>query len=491
MRVVLVHPAGSNWIPGKKDVTVLANRLVPIGLLSIASYLENNGVEVLVHDCLGPRAPAGIDANVRKLLSLEPDLLAFSTTTSGFLDAYDMAEEVRKARPAVKNVFGGVHVSGVGAQLLERFPAIDYLVSGEGETTLFELVTGESSRRIDGLVWRDGEEVVVNFPRQGIRDLDSLPLPAYERLEGFPRGYRLPPFSYIRTPGTAISTSRGCIYRCSYCDRSVFKRSFRSNSAEYIYEHMNYLRKRFGIRHVNIYDDLFAVNRKRVMSLCHKLAAEPLGVQFNCAVRVGHTDDELLESLKDAGCLMVSVGAESGDPEQLEHLKTGVTLEMVKDTVARIQAKGLRAKGLFMMGVVGETEESIRKTSDFVIELGLDDMNMSKFTPFPGAPCWDTIRAEGAFEENWRLMNCLNFVFVPKGIESKERLDQLYNEHVKRFYTDPAWLGKARKRLLQHRRTLLHMLLNLPAFLAAGRHFSPDRLADPRRRNASPSARGT
>ena len=112
MRVVLVHPAGSNWIPGKKDVTATANRLVPIGLLSIASYLEHNGVEVLVHDCLGPRAPAGVDANVRKLLSLEPDFLAFSTTTSAFLDAYDMAQEVRKARPAVKNVFGGVHVSG-------------------------------------------------------------------------------------------------------------------------------------------------------------------------------------------------------------------------------------------------------------------------------------------------------------------------------------------------------------------------------------------
>jgi radical SAM superfamily enzyme YgiQ (UPF0313 family) len=402
-----------------------------------------------------------------------------------------MAEEIRKARPAVKNVFGGVHVSGVGAQLMERFPAIDYLVLGEGELTLLELVTSESPRRIDGLVWRDGREVATNSPRQAIRDLDSLPLPAYEKLEGFPRGYQLPPFSYIRTPGTAISTSRGCIYRCSYCDRSVFKTSFRSNSAEYTYEHMRYLRKRFGIRHVNIYDDLFAVNRKRIMSLCDKLAAKPLGVQFNCAVRVGQTDDELLERLKEAGCLMVSVGAESGDPEQLQYLKTGITLEMVKETVARIQAKGLRAKGLFMMGVVGETEESIRKTSDFVIDLGLDDMNMAKFTPFPGAPCWDTIRAEGTLEENWRLMNCLNFVFVPKGIESKERLDQLYNEHVKRFYTDPAWLKKSRKRIWQHRRTLLRMLVNLPAFLAAGRQFSPDRLADPRGGNPNPFARGT
>jgi radical SAM superfamily enzyme YgiQ (UPF0313 family) len=322
-------------------------------------------------------------------------------------------------------------------------------------------------------VWRDEEQVVANSPRELIGELDCLPLPAYEKLTRFPREYHLPLFSYVRTPGTAISTSRGCVYQCSYCDRSVFKKGFRSNSFEYTYEHLRYLRKRFGIRHVNIYDDLFTVNRKRILALCQKLSAEPLGVQFNCAVRIGHTDDELLRALKEAGCLMVSVGVESGDPDQLERLKAGITLDMVRETITRIKANGLRAKGLFMMGVVGDTEESIRRTSDFIIELGLDDMNMSKFTPFPGAPCWSTIHAEGTFEENWKLMNCVNFVFVPKGIESKERLDQLYDEHVRRFYTDPAWRRTFMKRIWQHRRSLRHMLFHLPSFLAARRHFQP------------------
>jgi radical SAM superfamily enzyme YgiQ (UPF0313 family) len=473
MRVALVHPAGSNWVPGRRDVTVAANRMVPIGLLSIASHLEAKGLEVLVHDCLGPRSPGDIDANVGRVLALEPDLVGFSTTTSAFLDAYQMAGKIREARPAVRNVFGGIHVSGVGAQLMERFPEIDYLALGEGEVTLLELAAGEDPGKIEGLVWRDRGEVVTNPPRKLIPELDSLAFPAYQKLEGFPRGYHLPLFSYIRAPGTAISTSRGCVYQCSYCDRSVFKRGFRSNSADYTYEHLKYLRKRFGIRHVNIYDDLFTVNRRRTLDLCDKLAAEPLGVQFNCAVRVGHTDDELLKRLKEAGCLMVSVGVESGDPDQLERLKTGVTLEMVRETVARIKANGLRAKGLFMMGVVGDTEESIRRTSDFVIELGLDDMNMSKFTPFPGAPCWSTIHSEGTFEENWSLMNCLNFVFVPEGIESRERLDQLYNAHVKRFYTDPTWRKAFKRRIWQHRHSLRHLLFNLPEFLAARRHFEP------------------
>lgn len=473
MRIVLVHPAGSNWIPGKKDVTVVANRMVPSGILSIASYLEKAGHEVFVHDCLGPRAPLGAAANAQAVIELSPDIVGFSATTSSFLDGHEMARLIKDARPQTRTVFGGVHVSALGEKILDRFEAIDSLVIGEGEQTMAELADGRPESRITGLVWRDKDRIITNGPRLHLDTLDDLPFPAYEKLAGFPRRYNLPPFSYIHSPGTAMITSRGCVYQCSYCDRSVFGRSFRSNSADYIYEHMKYLRSRFGIRHINIYDDLFTTNRKRIMALCTRLAQHPVGVQFNCAVRIGHTDDELLTALKQAGCLMVSVGVESGDPELLEKLKAGVTLEDVRATVRLIQEKGLRAKGLFMMGVVGETEESIRKTSDFVIELGLDDMNMSKFTPFPGAPCWQTIEEHGTFQEDWRLMNALNFVFVPEGVESRERLDELYNLHVKRFYTDPKWRRKLRSRLWQHRSTLWHMLKNLPAFLAARRHFEP------------------
>jgi hypothetical protein len=103
-------------------------------------------------------------------------------------------------------------------------------------------------------------------------------------------------------------------------------------------------------------------------------------------------------------------------------------------------------------------------------------MNMTKFTPFPGAPVWETIREEGTFVEEWRMMNCLNFVFLPKGIASRERLDRLYNEHVKRFYSDPAWRRRFRDRLWEHRHSLWHMARHLPDFIAARRHFEPGRI---------------
>jgi anaerobic magnesium-protoporphyrin IX monomethyl ester cyclase len=475
MRIVLVHPAGSNWIPGRKDITATANRMAPLGLLSIAAYLEREGHEVFVHDCLGPRAVAGVAKNVGLILAYEPDLVGFSATTSGFLDAWETAATLKAARPEVQTVFGGVHVSALGGSLLERFSHIDYLAPGEGEATLAALAAGEAPAAIDGLIRKEEGRVVVNPPRAPLPDLDALPFPAYEKLAGFPRGYNLPLFSYIGFPGATMITSRGCPYQCSYCDRSVFKRGYRANSPAYIYDHLKYLHTCFGVRHVNIYDDLFTAHRPRIAELCGMLAERPPGIQFNCAVRVGHTDRELLRMLKLAGCLMVSLGIESADPEMLRRHKAGVTLEEVRETVGMIRAEGLRAKGLFMMGLPGETEDSVRRTSDFVLSLGLDDMNMAKFTPFPGAPLWETIREEGEFEEDWRRMNCLNFVFVPKEIASRERLDQLFNEHVKRFYTDPAWRRRFRSRLWEHRHSLWHMAKHFPDFIAARRQFEPSK----------------
>ncbi len=474
MRIVLVHPAGSNWVPGKKDITAVANRMAPLGLISIAAYLEREGHSVFVYDCLGPGKSFENRVHVQAILNCRPDMVGFSATTSGFLDGYELAERIKQERDTVITVFGGVHISALGAALLRDYPAIDFLCMGEGEVTMAELAKGLPPKAIPGIGWRDGGEPVTNAPRKQIPEMDDLPFPAYQKLEGFPKGYNLPLFSYILTPGATMVTSRGCPYQCSFCDRSVFRRGFRYNSAEYVYEHIRYLRKHFGVRHINIYDDLFTANRERIAALCERLISKPLGMQFNCAVRVGHCDDELLCMLKKAGFLQLSLGIETGDVNLMKIHKPGVYLHEVRDTVRRIQRMGLRAKGLFMMGLPGETPETIQKTSDLALSLGLDDMNMSKFTPFPGAPVWKTIFEEGMFDCDWRKMNCLNFVFVPKGIGSKEQLDDLYNQHVKRFYSDRIWRKKFQKHLWQHRWSLWHFVKHLPTFLAAKRNFEPD-----------------
>jgi radical SAM superfamily enzyme YgiQ (UPF0313 family) len=473
MRITLVHPAGFNFVPGQPDFSVLANRMVPIGILTLAAWLEKHGHPTEVHDCLGPLSPPGTEENAELILATNPEIVGFSVTTSAFMDAVEITRYIKNKRPDITVVYGNVHVSSIGAPLLDHFPEIDYLVIGEGEGSMLDLAEGKPPGEIPNLVYRDGGSNISNPRRARILNLDELPFPAYEKLKGFPEGYHLPLFSYAKRWGGTMVTSRGCPYTCSFCDRTVFERLYKYNSAQYIYDHMKHLRDNFGVYHINFYDDLFTAQKKRVTELCNLLIEKPLGMNFNCAIRTGHTSDEMLAVLKKAGALMVSMGIESADPEMMERHKAGVTLEAVKKTVEQIHAAGLRAKGLFIFGMPGETPETVKVTSDFILSLDLDEMNMTKFSPLYGAPIWDECKSgSGNFNEDWRLMNCLNFVYLPEGFSSREEMDALYNWHVRRFYDSKGYRRRFAKRIREHRWSLWHLVKNLPRVIQAMRYFS-------------------
>jgi radical SAM superfamily enzyme YgiQ (UPF0313 family) len=222
--------------------------------------------------------------------------------------------------PHARIVFWGVHISALRDQLLKDFQVIDFGIVGEGEETLRELVESntENLPSIEGLIYRTQEQVVFNGFRNKLIDMDSLPFPAYEKLHGFPGSYRLPIFSYPKAPNTTIITSRGCPYTCSYCDRSVFRNSYRYNSPEYMLKYLTYLQQRFNIKHVNIYDDTFTLHRKRVLEFCKLKVESGLKMTFNCAARTEQLDAEMIAMLKKAGCWMISIGIETGDPELLK-----------------------------------------------------------------------------------------------------------------------------------------------------------------------------
>jgi magnesium-protoporphyrin IX monomethyl ester (oxidative) cyclase len=240
---------------------------------------------------------------------------------------------------------------------------------------------------------------------------------------------------------------------------------------------MEHLRDRFGVYHINIYDDLFTASKKRVHALCNLLISKPLGMNFNCAIRTGHTSEEMLHRLKKAGALMVSMGIESADPGMMERHKAGVSLDAVRQTVRQIHAAGLRAKGLFIFGLPGETPATFKATSDFILSLDLDDMNMTKFSPLYGAPIWDECVSgrEGDFHEDWRLMNCLNFVYRPGAFTSREEMDALYNWHVRRFYSSKGYRRRFAARFWRNRWSLWHLVRNLPRVIQAARYFSANK----------------
>ncbi len=435
-RILLIHPLGYAAGNAACDISRTANIMPPLGLAGMASYLARQGIETDIVDFF---ASPDSERRMSDILSQKhPAFVGFSCTTSSFLDGVRLAQKGKSVLPDVRVVFGGVHVSALGERMMLEHPVIDYIVVGEGEQTLMELMQNSSEpHSIAGLIFRETAtgDVVFTGRRDQALDLDALPYPAYEKLQGYPHGYTLPIFNYPTTPNTSALTSRGCPYACSYCDRSVFQKSYRFNSAQYIYEHMRYLKERFGIRHINFYDDQFTFRLQRIEQLATMLANRPLGMTFNCAVRAEHVAESLLGQLKAAGCWMISLGIETGDQDLLHSLNRKVNLDILAERIRLIKKAGIRIKGLLMIGIPGETEESVEKTRKFLFSLPIDDFNLTKFTPFPGAPVYTGIRDFGTFDEDWGRMDCMHFLFVPHGF-TRERLEELhvsfYREHYQR-----------------------------------------------------------
>jgi radical SAM superfamily enzyme YgiQ (UPF0313 family) len=439
--ILLVHPLGYSARNAKNDISRLANIMPPLGLASISAYLTSHGIGNDIIDCYAH--PESDELLTEYLVTHTPAFIGFSCTTSSFFDGVRLTQLAKAIIPDIKVVFGGVHVSAVKEQVLSEYPCIDYCVVGEGEETLRELICTREELRQDvrSIVLRDDTGCSrFTGPRSKMLDLDALPFPDYSKLAGYPGVYKLPIFNYPKVPNASCISSRGCPYACSYCDRSVFRRTFRYNSADYMYKHVSYLHETFGIRHVNFYDDQFTFQRQRVIDFCKKMIDGKLKMTFNCAARAEHLDEELLGLMRQAGCWMISLGIETGDEQLLAQHRQNPDLQMMRQKIDLIKRAGIRVKGLLMMGLPGETEQSILKSREYVYSLPLDDFNLAKFTPFPGSPIYTTIKEDGdalgTFHENWEEMDCMKFQFIPKGIE-QDKMEKHFIEFYKKHFQRP------------------------------------------------------
>jgi radical SAM superfamily enzyme YgiQ (UPF0313 family) len=242
---------------------------------------------------------------------------------------------------------------------MERFPAFDIAVVGEGEMSLVELLralrTGRPLAGVSGLVIREGEGLRETGRRPFIADLDTLPFPAWDLLEGFPERYLPAPFKVQQLPAATLVTSRGCPNTCIFCDRSVFGSSCHAYSAEYVVRQMVELHRRYGIREFSFEDDTFVTFKVRLKEICERLIDLQLDISWSCLGRVNHVTPENLRLMRQAGCWQISFGIESGSAEVLALINKRVTLDQVHQAVRMSREAGIRPKGFFILGHPGET----------------------------------------------------------------------------------------------------------------------------------------
>jgi anaerobic magnesium-protoporphyrin IX monomethyl ester cyclase len=375
--ITLVSPP---WIQGE------ANPYPPLGIAFIAAVLEENGYKVNLFD-LSLEFEKTFEEKIRMVLDSKPDLLGISCMTNTYTNAIKIARDIKKYIN-VPIVMGGPHPSIFPEETLSD-EAVDFIVSGEGEYTMLELVRDahEQYTNIPGLAFKKAGVIKVNPAREYIPDLDALPFPARHllRLDEYrlttPHGERM----------ATIMTSRGCPYQCSYCYKGMFGNHYRARSAENIIDEIKELESRFGYRNFYFIDDLFTFNPERVSRFCETIIAEKIDIGWQCLARVDRVDYELLRLMKAAGCFKVHFGIESGDQEILKRIRKHTTLDRIRTAVFAARRSGIQTKGYFMLGLPGDTRISMMKTIRFAESLQLDETMFSITTPLPGAELWNSV----------------------------------------------------------------------------------------------------
>jgi radical SAM superfamily enzyme YgiQ (UPF0313 family) len=240
-------------------------------------------------------------------------------------------------------------------------------------------------------------------------------------------------YDYPRGPVATIAASRGCPFHCKFCDTSTFGSKVRFYTPAKVFEMMQYLQRRWGVRHVMFVDDLFLASRQRTTELCELILKSKFKMTWTCDARVDTVKPDLLQLMKRAGCWQISFGLETGSDDMLRRMDKSARVEKSERAVNWSADAGIRTKGLFMLGYPGETRETIQMTKDFVRRIPMTIMNLTKFTPYPGSPVYRELYGTTIRDDHWEKMNGMNFVWAPEGI-SVEELDRHYQEVLTWFY---------------------------------------------------------
>jgi len=408
----------------------------PLGLAYIAAVLERDGIRVGLIDAAVE--DLSVEQTVDRIREFAPDLVGLTSTTNFFCNAEELAHLIRARCPGVKILIGGPHVASTCETVLED-PAFDFACLGEGEYTTLELVhalnAGGDLGEIPGLAFRVDGRLVRTATRPLIENLDDLPLPARHLL---PLALYVPqPNDGPYLPKAAMISSRGCPFRCTFCDHGIYGNTYRSLSSTRIVDEMQELVHRYGIRDIAFVDSLFMISAKRVNSITEEIVRRGVKIHWTCTIRANIATREILERMKAAGCWRVRVGIESGNEEVLRFIKKDVTREQVVRVTRDADDLGLHPKGFFMIGHPTETAARIRESMDFARSLPLTDITVQINTPLPGSPQWHTCREQGAIlTDDLKKYSFWEPVFVPHGLTQGE-IESLHRKFYRSFYLRP------------------------------------------------------
>ncbi len=436
MKILLINPP---WvIRNQKNVwRNVASVMPPLGVAWLAAVLEKDGHDVSILDANAMQFGLD-DVGVWIREHGRFDLIGLTATTPLIGNALDIARSIKAEWPETIVVLGGVHPTVLPEEVLGE-SAVDLVVRGEGEVTLSEIAAKKPWDSIDGLSYRRDGKIVHNKERELIRDLDSLPFPAYHLLPM--DRYRPAAGAAKRTPATSVLGTRGCPGRCTFCYR-IFGDRLRVRSGEKVAEEVQLLQEQYGIKEICFYDDTFTAVKPAVQAFCRSVKERKLDLTWSCFSRVDTFHEETFRMMKNAGCHQVMIGVESASPCILKNINKKIDIEKVEHIVRSIQKIGLELRAAFMLGNPGETEETMEENIQFALRLNPDLAQFNITTPFPGTDMY-----RWADENDYLLTRDWDDYDLSRPVMklptvSPETVQRYYDVAHKRFFLRPKFILK-------------------------------------------------
>ncbi|MDH5266093.1 MAG: B12-binding domain-containing radical SAM protein [Candidatus Bathyarchaeota archaeon] len=423
----------------------------PLGILYLASVLEERGVEVSVLD--QPARGFTVDDTVDWIEKENPDILGFSTFSTSGCTAALISSNVKERNPNIVIVLGNHYATFNSERILRKYFSVDITVRGEGEGTVIDLVgclrNKGKLKKVQGITFRNKKSIISTPARPLIKDLDCLPFPDRKLIDvdyhSVIAGANVAPKKF-----TSIVSSRGCVYRCRFCSCTQFARSrWRPRSVENTLEELHFLASE-GYKQFIFVDDSFTLNKKRVIKLCRSMRKEKISMEWICEGRVDNCSYEMLREIAKAGCKVLYFGIESANQRILNYYNKQTTPKQSENAVRTARKAGIDViVGSFIVGAPDETKEEIQNTIEFAKKIPIDFPQFNVLGIYPGTDIWNEFKMKELLntEEHWETGITVSEI-CPTAVplnEIKRMIHQAFYDFVRR----PSFILKQLARTLK------------------------------------------
>lgn len=396
MKVLLTH--GYFLMDDPKEQEIM-RPYPPLGLLYISAFLKEHQIENEIFD-----STFSTKENLVKYLKDEkPRIMAIYTNLMTKLNVLDVVRIAKEMLPDIKVIMGGPDVTYNSRDYLEN--GADYIVVGEGENTMLELVNfinGNDAKAIDitGIVYLDEENKEIKTkPRQKVKAIDELPIPNRDGIDisKYLKAWK----DFHGESALNVSTQRGCPYTCKWCSTAVYGQSYRRRSPEKVVQELKEINEKYNPDVIWFVDDVFTVSHKWLNAFAEELEKQQLTVKFECISRADRMSVEVIETLKRAGCFRVWIGAESGSQKIIDAMDRRVSVEKVREMIIETRKNGIQAGTFIMLGYPGETEEDINETINHLKISNPDHFTITVAYPIKGTKLYEEIEERQTTDLEW------------------------------------------------------------------------------------------